>query len=76
MVKEYYVNFILVVGGGSVIDGVKFVVVVYNYVGELWDIFVKGVEFSNFLLIGVVLILLVIGFESNGNLVVIKKEML
>lgn len=76
VVCENDVNFIFVVGGGSVIDGVKFVVVVVNFVGDLWDIFVKGVVFENLLFIGVVFILFVIGFESNGNLVVNRKEML
>ncbi|MDI4669941.1 iron-containing alcohol dehydrogenase [Pseudoalteromonas shioyasakiensis] len=72
--KEQNVNFILAVGGGSVIDGAKFVAAAYNFVGEPWDILVKGAEFSNPLPIGAVLTLPATGSESNGNSVVTKKE--
>ncbi|HCV04400.1 iron-containing alcohol dehydrogenase [Pseudoalteromonas sp. SSMSWG5] len=72
--KEHHVNFILAVGGGSVIDGAKFVAAAYNYAGEPWDILVKGAEFSNPLPIGAVLTLPATGSESNGNSVVTKKE--
>ena len=72
--KEQNVNFILAVGGGSVIDGAKFVAAAYNFTGEPWDILVKGAEFSNPLPIGAVLTLPATGSESNGNSVVTKKE--
>lgn len=72
--KEHHVNFILAVGGGSVIDGAKFVAAAYNYAGEPWDILVKGAEFSNPLPIGAVLTLPATGSESNGNSVVTKNE--
>ncbi len=72
--KEQNVNFILAVGGGSVIDGAKFVAAAYNFAGEPWDILVKGAEFSNPLPIGAVLTLPATGSESNGNSVVTKKE--
>jgi len=72
--KEHNVNFILAVGGGSVIDGAKFVAAAYNFAGEPWDILVKGAEFSNPLPIGAVLTLPATGSESNGNSVVTKKE--
>lgn len=74
--KEQNVNFILAVGGGSVIDGAKFVAAAYNFAGEPWDILVKGAEFSNPLPIGAVLTLPATGSESNGNSVVTKKETL
>ena len=72
--KEQNVNFILAVGGGSVIDGAKFVAAASNFAGEPWDILVKGAEFSNPLPIGAVLTLPATGSESNGNSVVTKKE--
>ena len=72
--KEHNVNFILAVGGGSVIDGAKFVAAAYNFAGEPWDILVKGAEFINPLPIGAVLTLPATGSESNGNSVVTKKE--
>ena len=72
--KEQNVNFILAVGGGSVIDGAKFVAAAYNFAGEPWDILVKGAEFSNPLPIGAVLTLPATGSESNGNSVVTQRD--
>lgn len=68
------VNFILAVGGGSVIDGAKFVAAAHNFDGEPWDILAKGAKFENPLPIGAVLTLPATGSESNGNSVVTKKE--
>ncbi|MEI5637785.1 MULTISPECIES: iron-containing alcohol dehydrogenase [unclassified Pseudoalteromonas] len=72
--KDNGVNFILAVGGGSVIDGAKFVASAYNFAGEPWDILVNEAEFSDPLPIGAVLTLPATGSESNGNSVVTKKE--
>lgn len=40
LVREQKVIFLLVVGGGSVLDGIKFIVVVVNYLEniDLWYI--------------------------------------
>jgi NADP-dependent alcohol dehydrogenase len=72
--RENDVNFILAVGGGSVIDGAKFVAAAVNFEGEPWDILVKGAAFENPLPIGAVLTLPATGSESNGNSVVNRKE--
>lgn len=69
------IDFIFVVGGGSVIDGVKYVVVSVKYEGEGWDIFIGVYIVDDVLFIGVILILLVMGFEFNGGLVISKKVM-
>lgn len=67
-------DFIVVVGGGFVIDGVKYVVVLIYYDGDGWDILMGYYVLLSVILIGVVLIILVMGFEVNGNLVIIKNE--
>ncbi|MEC9060494.1 MAG: iron-containing alcohol dehydrogenase, partial [Pseudomonadota bacterium] len=72
--RENNVNFILAVGGGSVIDGAKFVAAAVNFEGDPWDILVKGADFKNPLPIGAVLTLPATGSESNGNSVVNRKE--
>ena len=72
--RENDVNFILAVGGGSVIDGAKFVAAAVNFEGDPWDILVKGAAFENPLPIGAVLTLPATGSESNGNSVVNRKE--
>lgn len=72
--RDNQVNFILAVGGGSVIDGAKFIAAAVNFDGDPWDILVKGAEFDEPLPIGAVLTLPATGSESNGNSVVNRKE--
>ena len=73
LVRAKGINFIMAVGGGSVIDGAKFVAVAANFDGEPWDILAKGAAFTSALPIGAVLTLPATGSESNGNSVVTNK---
>lgn len=73
VMQENKVDFILAVGGGSVIDGAKYLAAAANFEGEPWDILEKGASFSDPLPIGAVLTLPATGSESNGNSVVTKK---
>jgi len=73
LVKEHGLDFILAVGGGSVIDGAKYIAAAANFEGEPWDILEKGATFPEPLPIGAVLTLPATGSESNGNSVVTKK---
>ncbi|BDF96136.1 MULTISPECIES: iron-containing alcohol dehydrogenase [Pseudoalteromonas] len=70
LVKEKHVDFILAVGGGSVIDGSKFIAAAANYDGEPWDILAKGGEVKSAIALGVVLTLPATGSESNSFSVV------
>ena len=62
LVKEKQVDYILAVGGGSVIDGSKFIAAAANYDGEPWDILAKGGEVKSAIALGVVLTLPATGF--------------
>ncbi|WP_105188665.1 iron-containing alcohol dehydrogenase [Pseudoalteromonas sp. T1lg48] len=73
VVKEHKITFILAVGGGSVIDGAKYIAAAARYEGDGWDILVNGAEVKSALPIGAVLTLPATGSESNGNSVVTKK---
>lgn len=73
LVRAKGINFIMAVGGGSVIDGAKFVAAAAHFNGEPWDILAKGVAFTSALPIGAVLTLPATGSESNGNSVVTNK---
>lgn len=73
LVRSKQLNFILAVGGGSVIDGAKFIAAAANFDGEPWDILAKGASFASALPIGAVLTLPATGSESNGNSVVTNK---
>lgn len=68
------VDFILAVGGGSVIDGAKFVAAAALFAGDAWEILAKGASITKALPLGCVLTLPATGSESNGNSVVTRYE--
>lgn len=72
LVKKEKIDFLLPVGGGSVIDGTKLIAAAVNFDGEPWDIMAKHQPFHSALPIGCVLTLPATGTESNGNSVITK----
>jgi len=74
IVKEEKIDFILAVGGGSVIDGSKYLAAASLYDGDGWDFLDGTSEVEKALPLGVVLTLAATGSESNHLTVVSKKE--
>ena len=74
IVKEEKIDFILAVGGGSVIDGCKYLAAASLYDGDAWDFLDGTAEVEKALPLGVVLTLAATGSESNHLTVVSKKE--
>lgn len=74
--KAQQVDFILAVGGGSVIDGVKFITGAVKYHGEPWDVLEKkeGCTFEKALPFGSFLTLPATGSEANSGAVVNRSE--
>ncbi len=74
IISQENVDYILAVGGGSVVDGAKFIAAAALFEGdEPWDILSKGASFTQALPIGAVLTLPATGSESNGNSVVTRN---
>ncbi len=76
LVRKNKIDFLLAVGGGSVIDGAKFIAVASLYQGEdAWDIVSQGLASSlkKALPIGVVLTLPATGSEMNRNSVISNR---
>ena len=71
--KEQDIDFVLGVGGGSVIDGVKYIAASAVYDGEGWDIPTGKHKVTSALPIGAVLTLPATGSESNQGSVVSKE---
>lgn len=71
--REQQIDFILAVGGGSVIDGAKFIAAALHFAGDPWDILVAKATFTQVIPLGAVLTLPATGSESNGNSVVTKQ---
>ncbi|HTF98288.1 MAG TPA: iron-containing alcohol dehydrogenase [Cellvibrio sp.] len=74
LVRKENIDFLLPVGGGSVIDGTKLIAAAVNFDGEPWDIMAKNLPFTSALPIGCVLTLPATGTESNGNSVITKAS--
>jgi NADP-dependent alcohol dehydrogenase len=71
VVKNEKIDFLLSVGGGSVLDATKFIAAaVYHKNGDPWDILAKGAPVENAVPIGAVLTLPATGSEMNGNSVI------
>jgi NADP-dependent alcohol dehydrogenase len=75
VVRRENITFLLSVGGGSVLDGTKFIAAAANYrSSDPWDILSKHALFAEALPIGAVLTLPATGSEMNGNSVVTRME--
>lgn len=74
IVRKEKIGFLLAVGGGSVLDGTKFIAAAARHPGEdLWDMVVKRTVPKDAVPLGTVLTLPATGSESNGYTVVSRK---
>ncbi|MCD1117719.1 iron-containing alcohol dehydrogenase [Chryseobacterium turcicum] len=75
-IKENNINYLLAVGGGSVIDGVKFLSAAANYDGEPWEILKKPVRTfeGEGMPFGTILTLPATGSEMNSGYVISRRE--
>lgn len=74
-VRKEEVSFLLAVGGGSVIDGTKFIAAAASFEGDdAWDIVAKGARISAALPLGTVLTLPATGSEMNSGAVITRQQ--
>jgi len=73
IVRNEGIDFLLPVGGGSVLDGTKFIAAAAYYEGEdEWDILAKRAEITKAVDLGAVLTLAATGSEMNSGGVITK----
>lgn len=72
--RENNIDFILAVGGGSVIDSAKAIAIGAPYEGEVWDFFIEAAIPIKTLPVGVILTLPATGSETSRSTVVTKEE--
>jgi NADP-dependent alcohol dehydrogenase len=73
--KAEKIDFLLAVGGGSVIDGTKFIAAAVKYPGgDPWDILCQAAPIGDALPLGTVLTLPGTGSEMNGGAVISRNE--
>ena len=73
LARKECVNFILAVGGGSVIDSAKAIAAGVKYDGNFWDFF-EGKQVTEALKVGTVLTIAAAGSEGSGDTVITKEE--
>lgn len=71
--KEKKVDFLLAVGGGSVLDGTKLISAGLRYDGDAWELVRKG-SYSDTVPMGAVLTLPATGSEMNKGAVISRHE--
>ncbi len=75
LIKEQKITYLLAVGGGSVIDGTKFLSSAALYKGETpWDILTKNIRTTEGMPFGTVLTLPATGSEMNSGAVITRAE--
>ena len=71
--RDEGIDFILAVGGGSVIDSSKAIAMGIPYDGDFWD-FYQGKQITEALPVGTVLTIAAAGSEGSGDSVITKEE--
>ncbi len=74
IVRAEGIGFLLAVGGGSVIDGTKFISAAAPFKGEPWDIVAKGAAITSAVPLGCVLTLPATGSEMNFFAVISRNS--
>lgn len=75
LIKSNDIDYLLAVGGGSVIDGTKFIAAAALYTGEPWNILKnQGADVEQALAFGCVLTLPATGSEMNAGAVITRGE--
>ncbi|AKJ42662.1 NADH-dependent alcohol dehydrogenase [Pragia fontium] len=70
IVKSEKVDFLIAVGGGSVIDGTKFIAAAAYFEGDAWETWISNPPLDRVLPMGCVVTLPATGSEMNGTAVI------
>ncbi len=74
LIRKEKIDFVLAVGGGSVLDGTKFIVAAVPFKGNEWDLLAKHLPIKEALPFGAVLTLAATGSEMNSGGVISRVE--
>lgn len=73
LARREQIDFLLAVGGGSVIDGTKFIAAAIPFTGDPWDILAKRAPVKSAIPFGSVLTLPATGSEMNNGAVITRR---
>lgn len=74
LVKQHKIDYLLAVGGGSVIDGTKFIAAAAVYQGDVWSMWQEKKPITHALPLGCVLTLPATGSEMNPTAVISNDD--
>ena len=74
IVRKNNIDFILAIGGGSIIDTAKAIAAGVSHKGEIWDLFTGNAKFEKALPTGVVLTIPATGSESSNGAVITNEK--
>ena len=74
LARRERIDFLLAVGGGSVIDGTKFIAAAIPFTGDPWDILAKREKIGSSVPFGCVLTLPATGSEMNNGAVITRRS--
>ena len=74
IVKENHIDFILAVGGGSVMDSAKAIAIGTKYNGDLWDLY-TGTKIKEALSVGVIVTIPASGSEASNSSVITNDKL-
>ena len=74
MGRQLHTDFILAVGGGSVIDSAKAIAAGIPYDGDFWDLYDKSAPIEEAVPVGTVLTIAAAGSEGSPNSVITNEE--
>ncbi|PZO36865.1 MAG: NADH-dependent alcohol dehydrogenase [Pseudanabaena frigida] len=74
LIRSEGIDFLLAVGGGSVVDGTKFIAAAVPFDGDPWDILAKQAPVKTAMPFGAILTLPATGSEMNTSSVITKWE--
>lgn len=74
LARKKNIDFLLAVGGGSVIDTAKTIALGVDYQGDFWDFYTGKKKAEKALPVGTILTIAAAGSEGSGNSVITKKE--
>lgn len=74
IIKTNKINYLLAVGGGSVLDATKFIAAAACYEGDAWEILAQGAPVREALPLSSVLTLPATGSEMNSGAVITRAE--
>ena len=73
LARQERIDFLLAVGGGSVIDGTKFIAAAIPFAGDPWDILAKRAKITGVIPYGSILTLPATGSEMNNGAVITRQ---